>query len=173
MKYFIQYIKKTLRFLLKPLSFIPAILIIIMIFNFSGQEGVRSASLSRWVSTLIVRVINVLRGRVYSPYQLENMVTLIHPYVRKLAHVTEFFLLAVSVALPMYVMKIRGFFHTFLSFFICVMVAVLDEYHQTFVYGRSGSPRDVLIDSIGILIGVIVTRILGFVGRKTIFRWLA
>jgi VanZ family protein len=53
------------------------------------------------------------------------------------------------------------------------MVAMLDEYHQTFVYGRSGSPRDVLIDSIGILIGVIVTRILGFVGRKTIFRWLA
>ena len=55
----------------------------------------------------------------------------------------------------------------------CVGFACLDEYHQSFVAGRSPSKKDVLIDSIGVFMGIIVTRIVGWTGRKTIFRPLA
>ena len=45
-----------------------------------------------------------------------------------------------------------------------------DEYHQSFVSGRSPSKRDVAIDSFGIFWGIILARIVGWTGRKTIFR---
>lgn len=54
--------------------------------------------------------------------------------------------------------------------FICVAFACGDEYHQSFVSGRSPSKRDVAIDSFGIFWGIILARIVGWTGRKTIFR---
>ena len=44
---------------------------------------------------------------------------------------------------------------------------------QSFVPGRTPSPRDVLIDSIGIFAGIEITRLLCYIGRKTIFRPLS
>ena len=51
--------------------------------------------------------------------------------------------------------------------------AALDEYHQSFVAGRGPSKRDVAIDSIGILAGVLMVQFVCFIGRMTIFRPLA
>ena len=104
---------------------------------------------------------------------LNELIAMIHRYVRKTAHVTEYFCLAASVAFPLYVYRLRGFALTLIAGAFCVAFACLDEYHQTFVAGRVGTIRDVYIDSIGILIGIIVVRIVGFIGRKTIFSFLS
>lgn len=40
---------------------------------------------------------------------------------------------------------------------IALLYAVSDEFHQTFVDGRSGHPRDVAIDTAGVLIAALVT----------------
>ena len=93
--------------------------------------------------------------------------------VRKLAHVTEYFLLAVSVSFPLYVYRVRGIWLLLLAGTICVGFACLDEYHQSFVAGRSPSRKDVMIDSIGIAAGVILMQIICFIGRVTVFRPLA
>lgn len=58
-----------------------------------------------------------------------------HP-VRKLAHMTEYFLLAVSVSFPLYVYGVRGIWLLLLAGGFCVGFAALDEYHQSFVAGR-------------------------------------
>ena len=42
-----------------------------------------------------------------------------------------------------------------LSLSVSVLYSVSDEYHQTFVSGRSGELRDILIDSLGALTGII------------------
>jgi len=66
--------------------------------------------------------------------------------LRKGAHLTEYAILgalllrAVGRALP--------------AFAIAVVYAATDEIHQHFVRGRHASPRDVLIDSIGIAVGI-------------------
>jgi VanZ family protein len=66
--------------------------------------------------------------------------------LRKGAHMTEYAILgalllrAVGRALP--------------AFAIAAAYAVTDEIHQHFVRGRHASPRDVLIDSIGIALGI-------------------
>jgi VanZ family protein len=41
---------------------------------------------------------------------------------------------------------------------IAVLYAASDEYHQTFVVGRNGTPVDVLIDTIGALLGILLWR---------------
>jgi VanZ family protein len=55
----------------------------------------------------------------------------------------------------------------------CVGYAVLDEYHQSFIDGRTPGVKDVCIDSAGVFLGTIVTRIVGWTGRMTIFRKLS
>jgi VanZ family protein len=44
--------------------------------------------------------------------------------------------------------------HLVLAWALCVAYAVSDEYHQTFVPGRSGDWRDVLSDAAGTAIGL-------------------
>ncbi|MFQ9396574.1 MAG: VanZ family protein [Lachnospiraceae bacterium] len=41
-----------------------------------------------------------------------------------------------------------------------------DEYHQSFVAGRSPAVKDVCIDSFGVFWGIILVRIIGWTGRK-------
>lgn len=45
------------------------------------------------------------------------------------------------------------------SLWICELFAILDEYHQLFVIGRSGSIVDAAIDSIGIITVLLIIRI--------------
>ncbi len=45
---------------------------------------------------------------------------------------------------------------------IAILFAISDEYHQTFVEGRHGSPVDVGIDTVGIVIAVLISRTRGF-----------
>ena len=71
--------------------------------------------------------------------------------LRKCAHVSEYLVLVLllrrGVAAPM-------------AMLIAVAYAVGDEWHQTFVHGRNGTPRDVAIDGIGIaLAGILAPRL--------------
>lgn len=162
--------KTFLRFLLKPLAFVPAMIMIYVIFNFSQQPGDISSSLSLKISHKIVVTADEVFDRNWNDSQINYYTEKIHYYVRKTAHVTEYFILAITIALPLYV--VFGLRHIILfitSGILCVLLACADEYHQTFISGRSGSPRDVLIDSIGIFSGIIVSEVICFVGRKTIF----
>ena len=69
--------------------------------------------------------------------------------LRKCAHVTEYAILA---------FLLRRAMSTGPAFVVALAYAASDEYHQTFVVGREGSPRDVAIDSIGIVVGLLVAR---------------
>ena len=48
--------------------------------------------------------------------------------------------------------------HPLIAAVITVAYAISDEYHQTFVDGRVGSARDVLIDSAGVLAAWLLSR---------------
>ena len=173
MKYVGMFIRKLLRFELKPMSFLPALVVMYLITSFSAQDGVTSSQLSGQVSDGIVAVVNEKMDLGFSEEQVAEISEKIEHYVRKLGHVTEYFVLAVSVAFPLYVYGVRGIALMLVAGVFCVGFAGLDEYHQSFVAGRCPSKKDVLIDSIGVFIGIIVTRIVGWTGRKTIFRPLA
>lgn len=155
--------------LLKPLSFIPALLLMYMIFSFSGQTGDTSSDLSFRVSCKIVSVGNDILGTDLTPDRIEHYAERIEGFVRKLAHVSEYFALAIAVAFPLYVYGVRGLLLMLIAGAFCVAFACGDEFHQSFVSDRSPSKRDVLIDSIGIFFGIIVVRMVGWTGRMALF----
>lgn len=166
-------IKAILRGILKPLSFLPALVMMYLIYGFSAQDGATSGNLSYKVSEIIVETANEAFELHWSAQEEAHYIERIHHPVRKLAHMTEYFLLAVSVSFPLYVYGVRGIWLLLLAGGFCVGFAALDEYHQSFVAGRGPSKRDVAIDSIGIAVGVILVQIVCFIGRVTVFRPLA
>ena len=143
---------------IRPFSFLPAILIMYAIFTLSGQSGEVSAGLSFKVSYKIVEMKSRIAGEYKDEYQLAYEAELIHPKVRKLAHMTEYFCLAIAVSFPFYVYSLRGIPLMLVAGIICVGFAGLDEYHQSFVAGRGPSSRDVAIDSVGIFFGILAVR---------------
>jgi VanZ family protein len=87
--------------------------------------------------------------------------------LRKLAHITEYFILAILI------------YRTLLNLFawkksrillsvtmLCVLYAISDEAHQFFVAGRTAAVRDIVIDCIGIFI------FLGWLGPERLRRIL-
>lgn len=75
--------------------------------------------------------------------------------LRKIAHMTEF---AVLTFLAWRTIGDGAKSKKYLIYAIIfsVIYALSDEYHQTFVQGRVGSPVDVLIDSMGMVIMAIL-----------------
>ena len=159
-----------IRTFLKPLSFIPAILLMYMIYTFSAQEGELSSSVSYKVSYHIVKAADYLLDTNLDEWEVQDYAVRMNGVTRKLAHMTEYFLLAVAVSFPLYVYGLHGILLLILAGGFCVAFACGDEYHQSFVAGRAASHKDVIIDSIGIFIGIILVRIIGWTGRHTVFK---
>lgn len=151
--------KRILFFILKPLAFVPMLAMMALIFSFSAQSGVDSGQLSHKVSYKIVQVGGRILDKPLEDWQIEAYADKIEHYVRKAAHMTEYFILAITVALPFYVYGLCGFPLLLVAGIICVGFACTDEYHQSFVGGRSPAIRDVCIDSVGAFFGIMVVRI--------------
>jgi len=66
--------------------------------------------------------------------------------LRKLAHAAEYALLAALL--------LRALARPWLAFLVALAYAVSDEFHQHFVRGRAGTPRDVAVDAVGVLAGL-------------------
>ena len=157
MNYFTLFLKKTLRFLLMPLSFVPALLAAGMIFWFSSQPADVSSGTSTMITEKIVHSVNYRLDMEWTPAQQEAYVAELEYYVRKAAHFSEFAVLAITLAIPFYVYRIRGWKLFALTLLICAAYAGLDEFHQSFVSGRSPMARDVLIDTSGSLLGILIS----------------
>ena len=122
---------KILITLLKPLSFLPALLMMYIIFSFSAQPGEVSGNLSYKISYEIIETKSELLSENLSSEEIAYKADGIHYYVRKAAHIAGI---------------------------VCVGFAGLDEYHQSFVDARTPAIKDVGIDSIGAFIGILLVQ---------------
>lgn len=137
------------------LTFIPAILWVMIITGFSGESGEKSSSLSLRVTKEIVSIIDYNNNM--SDEEFNNLVDKLHTPVRKLAHFTEYAILFVLIYVPMilnFKNKDQKIFNKLwiVSFVLCVLCAASDEIHQLFVQDREGKFIDVCIDSSGAFI---------------------
>lgn len=138
------------------LSFLPVLLMMLVIFRFSAQEAETSTKTSTAVGRIIISAAARLTKQEYTPQQLLERSAAIDGIVRKAAHMAEYGILAAFVSFPLLVYGVRRGRLLLLTFLIPFCFAATDEFHQTFVRGRSGSIRDVLIDSVGIITYVII-----------------
>ena len=136
------------------LNFLPSIILLFIIFIFSSQKANVSNSNSFQVLYLLKNIGIDLQSSL--GLHTANFI------VRKIAHVMEYFILSCFIY--------RGYkksefnnplIYTFATIFT---LACLDEIHQTFVPGRDGRFRDVLVDSIGVIL------LTAFLKVKTYFK---
>ena len=83
--------------------------------------------------------------------------------VRKGAHMFSYCLLSILLFMSVYENNIKKSY--IISFIGTFLYACTDEFHQLFIPGRSGEFRDVMIDSLGGTIGLIL---IGFIARYKI-----
>ena len=132
------------------LAYIALILWMLVIFLMSSEiAGTSSAR-----SDEIVRTIQSIG--VSAPADLLTFL------VRKAAHISAYFILGILLfnLLKEYGLGVKK------MIFACIAIAMLyactDELHQMFVPGRSGEVRDVLIDTAGAALGVVVYAALSY-----------
>ena len=141
-------------------AFIPAMMVMVMIFGFSGDEGEESASLSLRVTEIVVTCAeNLLPQSVTEDWVHEEKVQDWHVLVRKAAHMTEYALLTITLFLGFGWNKVQDKRRILYALIICFVYACIDEIHQRFIPGRSGNILDVLIDTSGGILAMIVPMI--------------
>ena len=155
------------------LSFVPSLLLLYMILGFSSQDAPTSSSLSFEISVCIVTVCSPDLPTPPSEDTIIQRAELIHTFVRKTAHMTEYFLLALSLQLPLYCylkQKLSTKIRFIIGFFMTVIIAIIDESYQTTIPGRSGNLLDVCIDSIGGLLAIIFLIILCYIKNQKMLK---
>ncbi len=130
-----------------------ALLWMCMIFAFSAQESEESSEVSGAFSQQIVSGVGKIFHLNLNEEELRRIANAIEKPVRKAAHMTEYAVLSVLIYIWLGKWKHAIVFAAF--------YAASDELHQRFVPGRAGRLGDVLIDSAGAVLGVLI-----FIGVK-------
>lgn len=126
--------------------FIPPVLWMIVIFLFS-TSGFGSEQTGAVLEPLV---------RFFFPSISPDTLDAIHLAVRKLAHLTEYAVLAFFWCRALQGAGTKWRSQIVPAFIICALYAASDEWHQSFVGNRTASPVDVLVDVSGAALALAV-----------------
>ena len=85
---------------------------------------------------------------------------------RKFAHASEYFILTILLLIALKNSGVVGRKIFIIALLICFLYACSDEYHQTFVNGRTGQFSDTLIDTFGGMISCIIYLLISKINFK-------
>lgn len=133
------------------------------IFKLSGMNSTNSNGKSTGIISLFIEDTLDITNRygITSSYpdelKLEHASRLINAPLRKVVHASVYFMLALFIIVLLNIVLENKKYLTkvVITAFICIIFAMSDEFHQTFVDGRTGQPLDVLIDSAGAMVGLL------------------
>ena len=129
------------------------------VFTLSAEIADNSSNTSGNTIKFMIKLIN----RNISNDELQVVVNFLQPVVRKTAHFTLFAVGGILIynMLDLFIshnkpisIKVVG-----ISWLTGTCYAITDEVHQLFVPGRSCELRDMLIDSTGVLVGIVLLMI--------------
>ena len=126
------------------IAWIMVILWMALIFNLSSQVREESNQLSTGITVVIEKVVEKV-----NPFDVKFDIKAINHIVRKNAHFFVYLVLGILVMNAIRKSK-------YLALSICVFYAISDELHQAFVPGRGPGVKDVLIDSSGSIVGILI-----------------
>lgn len=148
------------------LAFITAITIAwcITIFKLSDMNSENSNGKSRGiVEQAIVKVLDAtneagLTDSHPDDEKLAKAAKIINAPLRKAAHATVYFVLAIILLVLSRVVfgSEKYLLSCAIAILLCFIFAMTDEYHQTFVDGRTGQFSDVLVDTVGACVGMLL-----------------
>lgn len=145
--------------IMKIKNYINIALIIIwmlVIFSFSHQQGNQSEGLS---TKLIIKIAETIKKDDLTEQEKENIVKKYQLITRKMAHITAYFILGI-LTITLFI-DLYGFNYktVIITLTICFLYACSDEIHQLFINGRNGSFIDILIDTTGAILAILLTKI--------------
>lgn len=124
-----------------------------VIFIFSGHSG----ETSQWLSRGIVQEV---KGFVDGVLNLESPAQrsgIDYNYIlRKTAHFAEYMILVLLLWRALVFVKVKLPSRIVITFAVSFMFSALDEYHQSFVPGRSALFKDIIIDTLGACTGILI-----------------
>lgn len=131
-------------------SWITVIITMVIIFCFSQENMEKSSQTSTGITEEILDI--VLPKEEITPQKVAEF----HPTMRTMAHFGIFMLLGFCLANAFIIsFKINFLLNYTLAFASSIIYAILDEIHQKFT-GRAPEIKDVIVDSLGALIGIFI-----------------
>lgn len=128
----------------QKLNLILVIIWMTIIFIMSSFNSIESSNQSNFIVDVIANIFHITNI---------NILSII---IRKLAHYTEYLILGILV-MNLNNKKSKSIY---LSIIICLLYAISDEFHQSFVPGRSCQLYDVAIDFFGSLTGIFIYKLI-------------
>lgn len=128
---------------------LPPILWIAVIFS-ASTDTFSATQTAPWLAT----VINAIAGHPVSPDTFE----IVQFAVRKTAHLGEYGILAALLFRALRADRVNRWTlaWSLTAVAIAILVAITDEWHQSFVPSRTASPWDVLVDTIGAILAQVL-----------------
>jgi VanZ family protein len=134
-----------------------------IIFYFSSMNTKESNGASKGlISNILDKTITItnnmgITNKYITITEKQSLINKLNYPIRKCAHASVYFILSILIIYTL--ITINKKFNNnltltlIISILICFIYALTDEYHQTFVIGRTGQFKDVIIDTIGATIG--------------------
>lgn len=133
-----------------------------IIFNFSNQNGEKSSGISRKITEIITEKILKLSDN--NKMQIMDRMEII---IRKTAHFSIYTIVGILLMGFMSTYKIDEMKRIYISTVIGIFYATSDEIHQAFVPDRSAQLTDVIIDTMGVVLGIfLILLAMEIVSRK-------
>lgn len=147
-----------------------ALAIFLMSATPADLSQMESGTIARWLAPLLHPGFETL-----DLLAQEDLLQQMDHVVRKLAHATEFAMLGFLLANALQRTRRPGqharhrprrLSQVMTATFLCALYAVSDEVHQLFVPGRASMATDVLIDTAGALMGILLLHAVLALARK-------
>ena len=131
-------------------------LIVFFIWDNSMQNGGSSDGFSIFFAEAFVPIVNKLgfHGNIWT----------LNRIVRELAHLREFTIL--GSVLYTILRRYITYGTVIKTIALGILIASLDEFIQLFSPGRSSQLSDILIDTIGVILGLLLVKLVYYIGYK-------
>lgn len=133
------------------------------IYKLSGMNSSKSNGKSADILSIIIAdALDVtndygITNSHPSDAKIERASVLMNTPMRKVMHASVYLVLAFFLMILLNIISDHKYYllTIIIALILCVVFAITDEYHQMFVAGRTGQTMDVVIDSIGAVVGLI------------------
>lgn len=138
----------------KVIRFILVLLLILtfgMIFNFSNQDSEKSGSTSQKVTEAITKDVKSIQK--LNKNEKAKVIDKIEDVIRKIAHFSLYALVGLLLMALFSTYNINEKNKIISTIIIGAIYAISDEFHQSFISGRSGQVSDIFLDTLGATVG--------------------
>lgn len=122
-----------------------------MIFNFSNQDSEKSGSTSQKVTEAITKDVKSIQK--LNKNEKAKVIDKIEDVIRKIAHFSLYALVGFLLMALFSTYNINEKNKIISTVIIGTIYAISDEFHQSFISGRSGQVSDVFLDALGVTVG--------------------